>query len=156
MSFGELMHRMTQAVCAGDGEAAAACFTEDGVYHDVFYGTFEGRMAIAKMVEELFHRDGGNFRWDLHDPVDDGRIGYVRYVFSYDSKLPEAAGRRSVFEGVSIVHLANGRIAEYREVANIGTGLVLMGFAPERIVRLMQRQADELVGRAGVTGRPDR
>ena len=37
-AFGDLITRMTAAVCRGDGRAAAACFTPDGVYHDGFYG----------------------------------------------------------------------------------------------------------------------
>ena len=101
MSFAALLSAMTAAVCRGDGAAVAACFTPDGVYHDCFYGAFEG-VAIASMIEGFFHRDAGDFRWDLHDVVDDGRTGYARYVFSYTSKLPEAQGRRAIFEGVSI------------------------------------------------------
>ena len=37
------------------------CFTPDGVYHDVFYGAFEGRDRIAEMIRDYFHRDGCNF-----------------------------------------------------------------------------------------------
>ncbi len=41
--FRKLLERMTQAICRGDGAAAAACFIPDGVYHDGFYGEFRGR-----------------------------------------------------------------------------------------------------------------
>lgn len=146
MSFAELIVTMTQAACRGDGAAVAACFTDDGVYHDCFYGAFAGA-AIATMIEDYFHRDARDFRWDLHDIVDDGRIGYARYVFSYESKLPSAAGRRALFEGVSICELRQGRLASYREVANAAVGLHTLGFAPERIAKLLDREARELAGR---------
>lgn len=146
MSFAELITTMTQAACRGDGAAVAACFTPDGVYHDCFYGAFAGA-AIVTMIEDYFHRDARDFRWDLHDIVDDGRVGYARYVFSYESKLPHAAGRRALFEGVSICELRQGRLACYREVANAAVGLHTLGFAPERIARLLDREARELAAR---------
>jgi len=150
-----LLDAFTKAVAVGDGAGFAALFTEDGCYHDVFYGAFRGRAAIADMLENRFHRDAGNFRWDMHDPVRDGEIGYARYVFSYDSKLAGAEGRRVVFEGVSIFRLSGDRIKDYREVANVGPGLVALGFAPERIAKILGRQAAELAARpeAGGHGR---
>ena len=151
MSFAALITQMTQAACRGDGAAVAACFTPDGVYHDCFYGAFQGP-AIAGMIEDYFHRDARDFRWDLHDVVDDGRTGYARYVFSYESKLPAAAGRRALFEGVSVCRLRDGRIESYREVANSAVGLHTLGFAPERIAKLLGREARELAARAEAAG----
>jgi ketosteroid isomerase-like protein len=104
------------------------------------------------MIEAFFHRDACDFRWDLHDIVDDGHTGYARYVFSYESKLPGAAGRRALFEGVSICALRDGRIASYREVANSAVGLHALGFAPERIAKLLAREARELAARPEAAG----
>ena len=151
MSFAALITAMTQAACRGDGAAVAACFTPDGVYHDCFYGAFQGP-AIVQMIEAFFHRDACDFRWDLHDIVDNGLTGYARYVFSYESKLPGAAGRRALFEGVSICALRDGRIASYREVANSAVGLHALGFAPERIAKLLAREARELAARPEAAG----
>ena len=151
MSFAALITAMTQAACRGDGAAVAACFTPDGVYHDCFYGAFQGP-AIVQMIEAFFHRDACDFRWDLHDIVDDGHTGYARYVFSYESKLPGASGRRALFEGVSICALRDGRIASYREVANSAVGLHALGFAPERIAKLLAREARELAARPEAAG----
>jgi len=153
--FAALMNAFTAAAVAGDGARFAGLFTEDGVYHDVFYGEFRGRGAIADMLENRFHRDAGNFRWDMHDPVRAGDLGYARYVFSYDSKLKGCEGRRGMFEGVSLLRLDGELIHDYREVANVGPGLVTLGFAPERIVRILGREAHELAERpeaAGHTG----
>lgn len=138
-SFAALMEKFAAAAVAGDGARFSALFTEDGVYHDVFYGTFRGRAAIADMLENRFHRDAENFRWDMHDPVRRGDIGYARYLFSYDSKLAGAEGRRGMFEGVSILGLDGDLIRSYREVANVGPGLVSLGFAPERVAKILGR-----------------
>ena len=98
MTFAETIKRMTQAAAQGDGDAVVDCFTPDGVYHDVFYGAFVGP-DIKDLIENYFHRDGENFRWDIHDPIANDDIGYARYVFSYDSKLESARSRRAIFEG---------------------------------------------------------
>ncbi len=152
MEFGALMRKMTQAACDGDGAAVASCFTEDGVYHDVFYGAFQGPARIEEMIRDYFHRDATNFRWDLHDPVSDGKVGYVRYIFSYDAKTKGAEGKRAMFEGVSVVALKDGLIAAYKEVANTATGLEMMGYGPERLARIFARQGEELAGRDEVAG----
>lgn len=146
MGFAELIRRMTEAACRGDGAGVASCFTPDGVYHDVFYGAFRGP-EIVGMIEDLFHRDGANFRWDIHDPVDDGETGYARYVFSFDSRLAGHEGNRALFEGVAICRLKDGLIAEYSEVAEASTGLALIGFPEARLARFIARQAAALSDR---------
>ena len=150
--FTVLMNTFASAAVAGDGSRFAALFTEDGVYHDVFYGEFRGRAAIADMLENRFHRDATNFRWDMHDPVRAGDIGYVRYVFSYDSRLRGCEGRRGMFEGVSLLRLDGDLIRDYREVANVGPGLVALGFAPDRIAKILGREARELAARPEAKG----
>ena len=152
MEFAALMDDFAAAAVAGDGTRLAALFTEDGVYHDVFYGSFVGRAAIADMLENRFHRDAENFRWDMHDPVRVGDVGYARYVFSYDSKLAGAEGRRGLFEGVCILRLRGDAIESYREVAHVGPGLWRLGFEPERLAKVMARHAQELAERPDAHG----
>ncbi len=147
MSLPALLARFTAAAEAGDGPGLAACFTEDGVYHDIFYGDFVGRAAIAEMLEGHFHRDAEAFRWDVKDPVSDGRTAYWRYLFSYRSKLPDFAGRRAAFEGVAILRLRDGLIEDYHEVANALPGLALLGFPEPRIARIAARFGRELMAR---------
>ena len=142
---------MLRAFCAAveqrNGAAFADLFTEDGVYHDVFYGAFEGRAKIAGMIDDWFYRTATDFRWDMHTPVSDGETLYARYTFSYRSLLPEAKGARAMFEGVAIMKLRGGKIADYHEVANTATGFVDMNFAPERIAKIAARQAAALKAR---------
>ena len=139
-----LLRAFCDAVEAHNGTAFAELFTEDGVYHDVFYGAFAGRAKIAELIDDWFYRTATDFRWDMHSPVSDGRTLYARYTFSYRSTLPEAGGARAMFEGVSIMTLRDGLIAEYHEVANTATGFVDMNFAPERIAKIAARQGVEL------------
>lgn len=144
MEINQLLQAFTSAVEGRDGKAFAELFAQDGVYHDVFYGAFKGRAKIAEMIE-LFHRTARDFRWQMFRPVSDGRTLYAHYTFSYVSLLPEARGKRVGFEGVSIMTLAaDGKIAEYREVANVGPGFVDMGFAPERIAKILGKEGAHL------------
>ena len=147
METTEMLHAFCDAVERHNGAAFAALFTENGVYHDVFYGTFEGREKIAAMIDDWFYRTATDFRWDMHEPVSDGRTLYARYTFSYRSTLPEAKEARAMFEGVAIMQLRDGRIESYREVANVAPGFVDMNFAPERIAKIAARQGAELRSR---------
>jgi ketosteroid isomerase-like protein len=142
-----MLRKFCDAVQRRDGTAFAELFTEDGVYHDVFYGAFAGRAKIAGMIDDWFYRTADDFRWDMHDPVSDGKTLYARYTFSYRSKLPEANGARAMFEGVAIMTLRDGLIAEYHEVANTATGFVDMNFAPERIAKIFAKQGAALKAR---------
>jgi ketosteroid isomerase-like protein len=147
MDANSMLREFCDAVEKRDGGRFANLFCPDGVYLDVFYGAFAGRQKIAEMIDEWFYKSATDFRWDMHDPVSDGRRLYAYYTISYKSLLPEANGARAMFEGVAIMRLRDGLIAEYREVADIGTGLVDMSFAPERIAKIFSRYAAALKAR---------
>jgi ketosteroid isomerase-like protein len=147
MNPSAMLRVFCDAVEQRKGAAFAELFTEDGVYHDVFYGVFAGREKIAHMIDDWFYRTATDFRWDMHEPVGDGETLYARYTFSYRSLLPEAEGARAMFEGVAIMKLRDGRIAEYHEVANTATGFVDMNFAPERMAKIFARQGAALKAR---------
>jgi len=147
MNLTAMLRAFCDAVERRDGAAFAALFTEDAIYHDVFYGAFAGREKIAVMVNDWFYRTATDFRWDMHTPVSDGETLYARYTFSYRSTLPEAKGGRAMFEGVAIMTLRDGRIASYREVANTVTAFADMNFAAERLAKIAARQAAALKAR---------
>ena len=48
MSFSDLLQEFTGAVEAGDGQKFASLFCEDGIYDDVFYGVFQGRVIFQE------------------------------------------------------------------------------------------------------------
>ena len=147
MNTTAMLKTFCDAVETHNGKAFAELFTEDGVYHDVFYGAFKGRAKIAEMIDDWFYRTATDFRWDMHAPVSDGHTLYARYTFSYRSLLPEAKGARAMFEGVAIMTLRDGAIACYHEVANAVTGFVDMNFAPERIARIAAKHGAALKAR---------
>ena len=147
MNASAMLRSFCDAVEQHNGKALAELFTEDGVYHDVFYGAFKGRGKIAELIDDWFYRTATDFRWDMHMPVSDGHTLYARYTFSYRSLLPEANGARAMFEGVAIMTLRDGKIACYHEVANAATGFVDMNFAPERIAKIIARHGAVLKAR---------
>ncbi|QOZ29617.1 nuclear transport factor 2 family protein [Bradyrhizobium sp. CCBAU 51753] len=147
MDILSLLRTFCDAVERRDGNAFAALFAEDGVYHDVFYGTFGGRPKIAEIINDCFYRTATDFRWDMHDPVSDGETLYARYTFSYRSTLPEAKAARAMFEGVAIMSLHSGEITCYHEVANTAPAFVDLSFTPERIARIASKQGAELKAR---------
>jgi ketosteroid isomerase-like protein len=147
MTTTAMLRAFCDAVEQRNGRAFAELFTEDGIYHDVFYGAFEGRDRIAAMIDDWFYRTATDFRWDMHDPVTDGTTLYARYTFSYRSILPEAKGARAMFEGVAIMTLRDGRIASYHEVANTAPAFVDLNFLPERIAKIVAKQGAELKAR---------
>jgi ketosteroid isomerase-like protein len=147
MNPSAMLKSFCDAVEGHNGKALADLFTEDGVYHDAFYGPFKGRAKITELIDDWFYRTATDFRWDMHTPVSDGKTLYARYTFSYRSLLPEARGARAMFEGVAIMTLQDGKIAEYHEVANTTTGFVDMNFAAERIVKIVARQGAALKAR---------
>ena len=143
----QMLAEFTNAVAMRDGARFAKLFAEDGVYHDVFYGAFKGPMKIAELIDTWFYKAAHGFKWDMLDPVSDGRTLYARYIFSYVSDLPEANGKRVVFEGVSCMKLRDGLIVEYHEVANTAPALLRLNFTPERVAKIMARQDDALRAR---------
>jgi ketosteroid isomerase-like protein len=147
MNNSAMLKSFCDAVEQRNGKAFAELFAEDGVYHDVFYGAFEGRANIAEMIDDWFYRSATDFRWVMHGPVSDGETLYARYTFSYRSTLPEAKGARAMFEGVAIMTLRDGKIAQYHEVANTAPAFVDLNFAPERIAKIVAKQGAALKAR---------
>ena len=148
--FAALVTHFSTAATAGDSKAFAACFTEDGVYHDYIYGPHTGRTAIADMLENLFHRDATDYDWRFFDPVVSGDIGYARSLSRFISTIPEFKGREVTIDGISRFVLKDGLIAEYHESVNGGMAHAQLGVAPERMAKVMRRWADRFLARDDV------
>lgn len=143
--FRALLQRFTAAAEAGDGQAFAACFTPDGVYHDYIYGDHVGRPEIAHMMSDLFHRDAGpDYRWEMFDPVCDGRLAYAWSLSSFTSQVPEYAGRFVVIDGMSRFELKDGLICDYSESVNGGVAMAQLGVNAQRVEKVLQRWAKQL------------
>jgi len=139
--FAQLLNAFTLSAESGDGARFARHFTEDGVYHDYIYGAHRGRAEIASMLQDLFHRDATDYRWEMFDPVCHGDIGYAWSLSSFTSKIPEFAGRRVVIDGISRFVLKGRLIAEYRESVNGGVAMVQLGVEPARMAKVFSRWA---------------
>ena len=96
---------MLRAFCAAverrDGAAFAALFSEDAVYHDVFYGDFVGRAKIAEMIDDWFYRTARDFRWDMHEPVCDGVTLYVERPVAQIASRVHYQGSYSTIYGLT-------------------------------------------------------
>jgi ketosteroid isomerase-like protein len=144
MDLGQLLNRMTKAAEAKDGKGFAACFTPDGIYRDYIYGDHKGRESIADMLENYFHRDATDYRWQFFEPVCDGRLGYAWSLSSFTSTIPEFRGNRIVIDGASRFRLKDGLIEEYWESVNGGVAMAQLGVQPERIAKVLRRWAENL------------
>jgi hypothetical protein len=146
MDFADLVSRFAAAAAAGDGDALADLFTADGTYDDYFFGPHTGRDAIKRMLAHF--ADGGrDFRWEFHDPVCSGSIGYAGYRFSYASTHPDAEGARVMFDGIGRFDLDGDRIRRYSEVFDRGMALAQQAYAPERVCKIALRYATALKAR---------
>jgi len=144
MDFAAMLKEFSAAVEAGDGKRLAALFTADGVYHDTFYGEFKGAEAIREMLEGKFYRDAERFYWDFYEPVSDAKLGYAKWAFSYTSKMPQSAGKRVAFDGISQFELSGGKIKHYGEIFNSGVAFVQLGLDAARVDKVLRKQADSL------------
>ena len=148
--FAALVARFGAAATAGDGNALAACFTEDGTYFDYIYGPHRGRASIADMLENLFHRDAADYDWTFFDPVVKGDLGYARSLSRFVSTIPQFEGRKVVIDGISRFVLKDGLIAEYHESVNGGVAQAQLGVAPERMAKVMRRWSERFLNQPDV------
>ena len=118
--FARLLNAFTLSAESGDGARFVDHFTDDAIYYDYIYGPHQGRAAIADMMQNLFHRDAADYRWEMFDPVFDGVMGYAWSLSSFTSKIPQFKGQHVVIDGMSRFLVRGGLIAEYRESVNGG------------------------------------
>lgn len=148
--FAALLKRFADAATRGDGEAFAACFTPDAIYHDYIYGDHQGRASIAHMLQHIFHRDARDYDWRMIDPVCNGSLGYAMSLSKFKSILPEYKDRQVVIDGISRFELRDGLIADYRESVNGGVAMVQLGVEEPRLAGVLKRWARQLRERPDV------
>lgn len=139
--FAALLNDFTLSAESGDGARFARHFTEDGIYYDYIYGAHQGGADIAHMMQDLFHRDAADYRWEMFDPVFDGRQGYAWSLSSFTSTIERFKGQRVVIDGMSRFVIRDGLIAEYRESVNGGVAMAQLGVEPDRMTKVFQRWA---------------
>jgi ketosteroid isomerase-like protein len=145
--FAALLSDFTHSAESGDGARFAEHFTEDGIYYDYIYGPHKGRADIARMMQDLFHRDATNYRWEMFDPVFDGGMGYAWSLSSFTSTIPQFKGQRVVIDGMSRFIVRDRLIAEYRESVNGGVAMSQLGVEPQRMAKVFKRWTGWLIER---------
>ena len=141
-AFIALLEDFAAAGVANDGARFVALFVEDATYDDNFFGLHRGRGEIAAMLQR-FHDTGADYRWEFHDQITDGRLGYAWFRFSFASRMPGYEGKPVLIQGISCFRFAGGLIAEYREVFDTGIALAQLGFPPDRLKRILDKEAAE-------------
>ena len=141
--FASLLSDFTLSAESGDGARFANHFTEDAVYHDYIYSPHQGRADIAHMMQNLFHRDATDYRWEMFDPVFDGRQGYAWSLSSFTSTIPQFKGRRVVIDGMSRFLVRDG--ATRRRAGADGES-----------VPALDRMAQGAAGNVGLSGAAER
>jgi hypothetical protein len=137
--FAGLLNEFTLSAESGDGARFASHFTEDAIYFDYIYGAHRGRADIAHMMQDLFHRDAADYRWEMFDPVFDGIKGYAWSLSSFTSEIEQFKGQRAVIDGMSRFIVRDGLVAEYRESVNGGVAMTQLGVAPDRMTKVFKR-----------------
>jgi len=137
--FALLLDQFTRSAESGVGARFAQHFTEDAVYDDYIYGIHQGRADIAHMMQDLFHRDAADYRWEMFDPVFDGTMGYAWSLSSFTSKIEQFTGKPVVIDGISRFIVRDGLIAEYRESVNGGVAMAQLGVEPGRMDKVFSR-----------------
>ena len=121
--FAKLLSDFTHSAESGDGARFAQHFCEDGIYYDYIYGPHTGRADIAYMMQDLFHRDATDYRWEMFDPVFDGRMGYAWSLSSFTSTIPQFRGKRVVIDDPrSLRDLPRAAEANGHHVVHVGEG----------------------------------
>lgn len=141
MSGGDLVQEFAAAFNRQDLPALLACFTEDAVYHDTFYGRHAGQAGLRAMFERMF-REGRDYTWTMHVVVADALRAAAEWSFSYtvSDAVPRSAGRKVRITGMSLFELKGGKIAGYREYFDSGVALLQLGFAPESLAKVLSRR----------------
>src|ERR1700704_5911363 len=147
--FAQLLNDFTRSAESGDGVRFARHFTLDAIYYDYIYGAHRGRADIAHMMQNLFHRDAVDYRWEMFDPVFDGEKGYAWSLSSFSSKIPQFERQRVVIDGMSRFVMRDGLIAEYRESVNGGVAMAQLGVEPDRMTKVFKRWTGWLKGGPG-------
>jgi len=137
--FASVLNEFTRSAESGDGARFAGHFSADAIYYDYIYGAHKGRAEIAHMMQDLFHRDAADYRWEMFDSVFDGNCGYAWSLSSFTSKIPQFAGQHVVIDGISRFIVRDGLIAEYRESVNGGVAMAQLGVAPDRMTKVFRR-----------------
>ena len=112
----ELARRFFDGANARDWSAVAALHTDDHIYHDP-QGPPAERGGAAMAAHLGFYVEALEGRWEVHEIVDGGEYVTTRWtghgVHSSDAIGVPAAHREIHVDAISLMRIADGRIAEH-------------------------------------------
>ena len=88
------------------------------------------------MLSDYFHRDGEDFFWEMYDHALENNFGYVKYRFSFISKIPDYKGRKVVIPGIGCFEFEDKFIKNYCEAVNGGLAMVQLGVNPLKMEKV--------------------
>ena len=88
------------------------------------------------MLSDYFHRDCEDFFWEMYDHALENNLGYVKYRFSFISKIPDYKGRKVVIPGIGCFEFENEFIKNYSEAVNGGLAMVQLGVNPLKMEKV--------------------
>lgn len=144
LMFKAIVDRFAEAVESGEPDRIAGLFSEEGIYHDLVYGDFRGRAAIAGMFRDRWFRDAGRFQWEMLDPIFRDGVGYAHWLHSFDLKNPTGRQRVIVDGASQFVIGADGLIERYREWTEGFGALLRAGASQSTIDFIMYRHDDKV------------
>ena len=123
-----------------DSDAFAELFTEDAVYVDSLYGTYEGRQAILD-----FHRrcqkEATNYRFlPKNYFTDNNDMTAFEWQLTFTSMMPLSKNKEITVEGCGFMTLKDGKIVSYREYTD-SIAILLKGNVPDdKIMKFYHRK----------------
>ncbi len=147
MTPSEAVQEFAAAFNRQDLPGLLACFTEDALYHDTFYGRHQGQAALRDLFDRMF-RDGRDYAWSMNVVVADASRAAAEWTFSYtvSEAIPRSAGKKVSFAGMSLFELKGGRVASYREHFDSGVAFLQLGFSPESLAKVLARRLPAFLG----------
>lgn len=139
MNASDLIQEFAAAFNRQDVAGVLACFTEEAVYHDTFYG----HNGTQPRRAALLSRHPRHFMWrGSHVVVADALRAAAEWTFSYtvSEAIPRSAGRKIRFSGMSLFELKGGKIASYREYFDSGAAFLQLGLAPGSLAKVLGRR----------------
>jgi len=75
----------------------------------------------------------------MYDHVFKDGIGYARYRFSFNSKIPDYLGKKVVIAGISFFRIKRNLIVEYNESVNGGLAMVQLGISSKKMKKVFSK-----------------
>jgi limonene-1,2-epoxide hydrolase len=134
-------HRFARAFNSGEVDQVLEVFTEDVIYHDLFYGRVEGREKLGEMFSRVYAQ-GTYHRWTMTNAAVGSRCTMCEWDFelTLSDAAARGAGRTLRYPGASVFDTPDGRCHAYREYFDRTAALLAAGVAPSSVAAIVARR----------------